>query len=86
MVLHCTTHTRTHTHTHTHTHTLSGAVGLRKAFFDEGTGPILLDNVHCVGNERSLLSCPHNGIGRHNCIHLEDASVICQGKPSRISN
>ena len=84
MVLHCTTHTHTHTHTHTLTH--SGAVELREAFFDEGTGPILLDNVHCVGNEHSLLSCHHNGIGRHNCNHHEDASVICQGKPSRISN
>ena len=25
----------------------------------------------------SLLECPHTGVGLHNCVHFEDASVIC---------
>ena len=50
---------------------------LRNAFFGQGTGPILLDNIDCTGNEQSLLSCPHNGINIHNCGHHEDAGVRC---------
>ena len=47
------------------------------AEFGEGEGPILLDDVGCVGDEETLLSCPHPAIGEHNCAHSEDASVRC---------
>ena len=52
-------------------------MALSLAFFGQGTGPIWLDNVFCTGSETELLECPHNGIGNHNCIHFEDASVRC---------
>ena len=45
--------------------------------YGRGTGPILLDNVNCLGSESSLLSCGHSGVGIHNCNHREDASVRC---------
>ncbi|KAG9264047.1 deleted in malignant brain tumors 1 protein isoform X1, partial [Astyanax mexicanus] len=50
------------------------------AHFGQGTGPILLDNVRCSGSENSIRECRHNGFGRHDCNHGEDASVTCSGK------
>ncbi|PIK49864.1 putative scavenger receptor cysteine-rich protein type 12 isoform X1 [Apostichopus japonicus] len=48
------------------------------AHFGEGNGLILLDEVRCTGAEPTLLDCPHNRIGYHNCRHHEDAGVSCQ--------
>ena len=44
---------------------------------NDATGPILLDNVQCVGTETDVLDCPHNELGIHNCLHSEDAGVVC---------
>ena len=47
------------------------------ARFGQGSGQIFLDDVHCTGSESSLASCSHRGKGMHNCMHYEDASVVC---------
>ena len=47
------------------------------AIYGEVTGPKWLDDVACRGYESSILNCGHQGIGRHNCGHGEDASVVC---------
>ena len=44
--------------------------------FSQGTGPIYLSNLQCVGDEARLADCPF-AIGRA-CSHSEDAGVICQ--------
>ena len=55
----------------------SGAIARGSAYFGQGSGSILLDNVQCTGNETSIFSCSHNSIGSHNCSHSEDAGVVC---------
>nr|XP_055046930.1 deleted in malignant brain tumors 1 protein-like [Misgurnus anguillicaudatus] len=48
------------------------------AFFGEGLGPILMDNVNCIVSDSKLTKCQTNGWGISNCEHYEDAGVICQ--------
>ena len=50
------------------------------ARFGQGTGPILLDDVGCLGTEYDIGQCPHRGWGMHNCRHYEDVSIRCSPK------
>lgn len=59
-----------------HYHSTS-AKAQKLAHFGEGSGPILLDDVQCTGNELSIDQCPKSLWGEHNCGHKEDAGVSC---------
>uniref|UniRef100_A0A673BAX1 Soluble scavenger receptor cysteine-rich domain-containing protein SSC5D n=1 Tax=Sphaeramia orbicularis TaxID=375764 RepID=A0A673BAX1_9TELE len=48
--------------------------------FGRGSGPIWLDDVMCGGEELFLTHCHHNGFGKNNCGHDEDAGVTCVGR------
>ena len=55
------------------------------AYFGQGSGPILLDNVTCTGSESTLANCGHLGIGiTRSCSHFEDAGVRCSYSPGYI--
>ncbi|NXG36323.1 DMBT1 protein, partial [Dromaius novaehollandiae] len=56
------------------------------ANFSQGSGNILLDDVHCKGNEAHIWECPSRGWLVHNCVHLEDASAVCSEVSLRLIN
>ncbi|XP_059360812.1 soluble scavenger receptor cysteine-rich domain-containing protein SSC5D-like [Carassius carassius] len=51
---------------------------MTEAYFAEGSGQIWMDDVNCTGTESSLMNCQTPGWGIHNCVHSEDAGVICE--------
>lgn len=53
------------------------------AHFGPGFGKILLDNVHCGGEESHLALCAHNTWFTRSCGHEADAGAICSGEGSK---
>ena len=47
------------------------------ALYGPGRGQIWLNNVECVGTERTIGNCSHRGLGTNYCDHYEDAGVKC---------
>ena len=57
--------------------------------YGPGTGPILLDNMACIGYETSITACPQfrpGGWNVHDCDHSEDVSVSCGTSPVQYGN
>ena len=50
------------------------------AYYGRGTGPIVLDDVQCKGDELRLLDCTSRAPSEHNCQHSEDAGAECYMK------
>ena len=44
-----------------------GFLGAKRHYNHRGSGPILMKNVHCAGNEDSLWRCRYYGIGQTGC-------------------
>ena len=58
----------------------SSGTAIFLAGFGQGSGSIWLDSVTCTGNESTLASCGHLGVGvTRSCSHTEDAGVRCSG-------
>ncbi|KAG2438381.1 hypothetical protein HYH02_010836 [Chlamydomonas schloesseri] len=43
--------------------------------------PIQLDNLDCLGDERSLAACRRNAWGYHDCDHSQDVALRCTAYP-----
>lgn len=52
--------------------------------YSQGKGPILMDELNCTGQERSLWECPAVRED-HDCGHKEDAGVVCSGMSQGLS-
>lgn len=48
--------------------------------YGEESGPIWLDNLHCLGNESDIFACEHSGFGSQSCKHGQHVSVECSSK------
>ena len=56
-----------------------GGRSYSNAHFGAGTGPIFLDDVQCTSSSSQLLECYSRPILSHNCRHVYDAGVGCEG-------
>ncbi|XP_066428578.1 antigen WC1.1-like [Eleutherodactylus coqui] len=50
-----------------------------EAMHEKGSGPIWLSEVQCKGYERTLQDCWAKRWNKSDCLHKEDAGVICLG-------
>ena len=58
----------------------SSGASYYSAYFGQGSGSIWLDSVTCTGNELTLASCGHFGVGiTRSCSHYEDVGIRCSG-------
>ncbi|XP_056914233.1 lysyl oxidase homolog 3B isoform X2 [Takifugu flavidus] len=55
----------------------SAREALTGARMGQGMGPIYMNEVKCVGQERSIWKCPFKNITSEDCQHTEDAAVRC---------
>lgn len=55
----------------------SAKEALTGARMGQGMGPIYMNEVKCLGQERSIWDCPVKNITSENCQHSEDAAVRC---------
>ncbi|XP_047467702.1 lysyl oxidase homolog 3B isoform X1 [Mugil cephalus] len=55
----------------------SAKEALTGARMGQGMGPIYMNEVKCLGVEKSIWNCPFKNITSEDCQHMEDAAVRC---------
>ncbi|KAM4543007.1 lysyl oxidase homolog 3B isoform 3-T3 [Odontesthes bonariensis] len=55
----------------------SAKEALTGARMGQGMGPIYMNEVKCLGHEKSIWNCPFKNTTSENCQHMEDAAVRC---------
>ena len=61
----------------------SSGTAIGSANFSPASGSIWLADVSCTGNESTLASCGHLGVGITNCYRYEEAGVKCNGRDGK---
>ena len=61
----------------------SSGIAYRSAYYGQGTGPIWLNNVSCIGDEYNLANCEYVDKKIGGCAHSNDAGVDCRGRSYR---
>jgi hypothetical protein len=57
-----------------------GAIPRPATFTQDGSGQIVLKNLHCNGTESRLIDCRHDGLGyNRSCRNFNDFGVKCTG-------
>ena len=64
----------------------TATAAIHRAFYGQGSGPIWLSYLSCIGTEWTIGNCSHRGWGYHHCGHYEDASVNCTCTYEGITN
>ena len=59
----------------------TAAAAYSNAFYGQGSGPILMDDVACSGREGGLINCAFDN-HTSDCRHSEDAGVRCYNPPT----
>ncbi|XP_037833612.1 lysyl oxidase homolog 3B isoform X1 [Kryptolebias marmoratus] len=55
----------------------SAKEALTGARMGQGIGPVHMNEVKCLGQEKSIWNCPFKNITSEDCQHVEDAAVWC---------
>lgn len=55
----------------------TSAIAVKRAKFGQGSGPIWLSDMNCLGTEVAILECPGADLGVADCTHSNDAGVSC---------
>lgn len=53
----------------------TAALAFISAYFGEGEGVVVIDNIQCTGSESRLIDCPHSD--SNGDTHSKDAGVRC---------
>ena len=48
--------------------------------FGSGHTKMILDDLHCKGNEPTVFDCAHEGVGSDDCQNDEVIGVVCERK------
>ena len=60
----------------------SASKAWRGAHFGRSTGPILLGDIYCDGDEPSIAFCDHHGWFKHDCNQNNEVGVTCSNVTS----
>jgi hypothetical protein len=63
-----------------------GATAYGRAKYGQSNSSFVLDQVTCVGTESNLGQCPSNPPLLHNCLHGEEAGVMCRGGTYKLTH